>query len=100
MCAHAHTHTHTHTHTPYAFSDFLSLSTSITMCPFDMGFPGVLVVKNPPANQETWVPSLGSGRSLGEGSGNPFRYSCLGNPKDREAWRATAPGVAKVFNMA
>jgi len=25
----------------------------------------------------------GSGRSLGEGTGNPLQYSCLGNPMDR-----------------
>ena len=37
----------------------------------------------------------GSGRSLGEGNGNPFQYSCLGNPMDREAWRVTVHGVAK-----
>ena len=28
----------------------------------------------------------GSGRSPGEGNGYPLLYSCLGNPKDREAW--------------
>ena len=28
----------------------------------------------------------GSGRSPGEGNGNPLQYSCLENPKDREAW--------------
>ena len=27
-----------------------------------------------------------SGRSSGEGSGNPLQYSCLENPMDREAW--------------
>ena len=32
---------------------------------------------------------LGSGGSPGEGNGNPFQYSCLGNPMDRGAWRAT-----------
>ena len=37
----------------------------------------------------------GSGMSLGEGSGNPLRCSCLGNPMDRGAWRATVRGVAK-----
>ena len=31
----------------------------------------------------------GSGRATGEGHGNPFQYSCLGNPMDRGAWRAT-----------
>ena len=35
------------------------------------------------------------GRSLGEGHGNPFQYSCLGNPMDREAWWATVHGLAK-----
>ena len=28
----------------------------------------------------------GSGRSPGEGNGNPLQYSCLENPKDQEAW--------------
>ena len=28
----------------------------------------------------------GSGRSPGEGNGNPLQYTCLGNPMDREAW--------------
>ena len=30
----------------------------------------------------------GSGRSPGEGNGNPLQYSFLGNPMDRGAWRA------------
>ena len=38
--------------------------------------------------------SPGSGRSPGEGNGNPLQYSCLGNPIDRGAWRATVYGVA------
>ena len=37
----------------------------------------------------------GSGRSSGEGNGNPPLYSFLGNPRDRGAWRATVLGVAK-----
>ena len=36
-----------------------------------------------------------SGRSLGEGNGNPLQYSCLGNPIDRRAWRATVHVVVK-----
>ena len=36
-----------------------------------------------------------SGRSLGDGSGNPLQYSCLESPMDRGAWRATVRGVAK-----
>ena len=36
-----------------------------------------------------------SGRSSGEGNGYPLQYSCLENPMDRGAWRATVPGVTK-----
>ena len=58
-------------------------------------FPSGSVVKNPPANagDTDWIP--GSGRYPGEGSGNSFQYSCLGNPVDRGAWWATIHGVAK-----
>ena len=37
----------------------------------------------------------GSGRSSGEGNGNPPQYSCLENPVDRGAWRATVCGITK-----
>ena len=37
----------------------------------------------------------GSGRSPGEGNGNPLQYYCLENPMDRGAWQATVHGVAK-----
>ena len=37
----------------------------------------------------------GSGRSLGEGNGNPLQYSCMGNPIDRGAWWDTVHGGAK-----
>ena len=37
----------------------------------------------------------GSGRSLGEGNGKPLQYSCLENPMDRGAWRATVHVIAK-----
>ena len=38
--------------------------------------------------------SAGSGRSSGEGNGNPLLFSCLGNPMDRGAWWATVHGVS------
>ena len=38
----------------------------------------------------------GSGRSPGEGNGNPLRYSCLENPMDRGAWQATVHGITRV----
>jgi len=37
----------------------------------------------------------GSGRSSGEGNGNPLQYSCLENSMDREAWWAPVHGVTK-----
>ena len=37
----------------------------------------------------------GSGRSPGEGNGNPLQYSCLENPIERGPWRATVHGVTK-----
>ena len=35
----------------------------------------------------------GSGRSPAEGNGYPLQFSCLENPMDRGAWRATVHGV-------
>ena len=37
----------------------------------------------------------GSGRSPGEGNGNPLQYPCLENLMDRRAWWAAVHGVAK-----
>ena len=37
----------------------------------------------------------GSGKSPGEGNGNPLQYSCLENPMDKGAWLATVHGVTK-----
>ena len=56
------------------------------------------MVKNLPASagdagDEGSIP--GSGRSPGEGNGNPLQYSCPGNPRDRRAWRATVRGVTE-----
>ena len=46
------------------------------------------------AMRETLGSIPGSGRSPGEGNGNPLQYSCLENPMDRGAWWATVHGVA------
>ena len=40
----------------------------------------------------------GSGRSPREADGNPLQYSCLENPMDGGAWRATVHGVPKESN--
>ena len=58
-----------------------------------------LVVQNPLANVGDIrdVGSMpGSGISLGEGHGNPLQYSCLENPMDKGAWRASVDGVHRV----
>ena len=52
-------------------------------------------VKSMYAMRETWVQPLGSGRSPGEGNGNPLQYPCLKNPMDGGGWWATVHGVAK-----
>ena len=56
------------------------------------------MVKNPSAHEgdvrdADLIP--GSGRSPGGGHGNPLQYSCLENPMDRGAWRATVHRVTK-----
>ena len=50
------------------------------------GFPSDSGLKNPPANAEDMGSIPGSGRSPGEGNGNPLQYSCLENSMDRGAW--------------
>ena len=40
------------------------------------------------------IPELG--RSPGEGNDNPLQNSCLENPMDRGAWRATVHGSQRV----
>ena len=64
----------------------------------------VLVVKNLSANARDirdtgLIP--GSGRPPGEGNGYPLQDSCLENPMDRGAWKATVHGVARLgHNLA
>ena len=60
-----------------------------------MGFLGDSVVKDPPANARDPGLIPGLGQSPEEGNGNPLQCSCLGNPMDRGAWRATVHGVSK-----
>ena len=56
---------------------------------------GDLVVKNQTAIEEEVGSIPGSGRSIGEGNGNPLQCYCLGNPMDRGACRATVYGVTR-----
>ena len=63
-----------------------------------MGLPGGPSSKEPSAStgdigDADFIP--GSGRSPGEGHGNPLQFSCLENPTDRGAWWATVHGVTE-----
>ena len=60
-----------------------------------MDFPCCSEVKASTCNMGDLGSIPGSGRSLGEGNGNPLQYSCLENPMDKEAWWATVHAVAK-----
>ena len=65
----------------------------------DDHFPVGSVVKNPPANAGDIGSIPGSGRSSGEGNGNPPPYSCLGNPMNRRNLVGYSVGVAKESDM-
>ena len=58
-------------------------------------FPGSLDGKASAYNAGDPGSIPGSGRSPGEGNGNPPQYSCLENPMDQGAWWAQVHGVAK-----
>ena len=61
---------------------------------FLLGFPGGSDGKESACNAGSQVLIPGSGKSPGEGNGNPLQYSCLENPMDRD-WQATVHGVAE-----
>ena len=62
-----------------------------------LGPPSLSGLLSGKATNSLVVQSLGpgSGRSPGEGNGNPHQYSCLENPRDTGAWQTTFPGVAQ-----
>ena len=62
---------------------------------FSEDFPGGSDGKESTCNAEDPGVILGSGRSPGEGHGNPLQYSCLENSMDRGTWQATIHGVTK-----
>ena len=78
-------------------SSFRRQNASFASSVYFLGFPGGLSGKESTPNAEDTrdtgsIP--GSGGSPG-GGGNPLQYSCLENPMDRGAWRATVYSVAK-----
>ena len=77
-----------------------------SMCEIDRGFPDGSVSKESTCHvRDTgdinpWGLGMqgsipGSGRSPGGGHSNPLQCSCMENPMDREAWRATVYRVTK-----
>ena len=90
----------TWTLTPFSFSSFLSCMELFpswrtlhgSSC---LGFPGGSNCKESTCNAGDMGSIPGSGISPAEGNGYPLQYSCLENPMDRGAWRATVHGVAK-----
>ena len=74
------------------FSTSLPIFMSVS---FILGFPGGSDGKESVCNVGDLglIPVLG--RPPGEGNGNPFQYSCLENPIDGGAWRATVHGGCK-----
>ena len=71
------------------------LKAELLYLPTIAGFPGSSNGKESACNAGDLGSILGLGRSSGEGNGNPLQYSCLGNPMDRGAWRATVHGVTE-----
>ena len=66
---------------------------------YQTGFPGGSEDKVSDCNAGDLGLIPGSGRSPGEGNGNPIQYSCLENPMDRGVWWATVHGVAKSWTQ-
>ena len=60
-----------------------------------MGFPGGSHAKLSAFNVGDPGSIPGSGRSPGEGNGNPLQYSYLENPMDGGAWKAAVHRVTK-----
>ena len=83
MCIYMYTHTHIDTdgHTQKQL--------------WIQGFPGGSDGKASACNAGDPGSIPGSGRSPGEGNGNPLQYSCLENSIDEGGWQATVHGVAK-----
>ena len=78
------------------YSQAFCKSLTTYTCPSDRNdFPDGTMVKNPPANAGDMGLIPGSGRSPGDGSGNPLQYSYLENSIKREAWQYTVHGAAR-----
>ena len=71
------------------------IPTKLCLIPKTSFFPGDSDSKESASNVGDPSSIPGSGRSPGEGNGNPFQYSCLGKPMDRGVWCTVVYGEAK-----
>ena len=76
----------------HVFSHTSKLNIILTLT---VGFPGDSQDKPSDCNAGHLCAILGSGRSTGDGNGNPLLYSCLENSMDGGAWLATVHGITK-----
>ena len=67
----------------------------ISLMKSQLGFPGGSDGKESACNAGDPGSIPGSGRSPGEGNGNPLQYSCLKNSMDIGACQATAHGASE-----
>ena len=82
----------------WSFSFSISPSKAVnkyTLLKHVMGFPSGSNGKESTCIVGDLASTAGSGRSPGEGNGNPLQYSCLENSRERRAQRATVHGVRK-----
>ena len=70
------------------------MMTTVTMIVLYLGVPGGSDGKESACDVGDLGSIPGSGRSPGEGNGNPFQYSCLENPMDRGVCQVSAPALA------
>ena len=123
MNTHKHTHTHTHreTHTgikqtflsnnkpqraeakrqqgDHKHPEVSNLSTWVTDTVISAPGKWCPLLQESACNAGDLGSIPGSGRSPGEGNGNPLQYSCLENPMDRGTWWATVHGVTKSWTQ-
>ena len=93
MCISPITH---HTFVSVVPSKYLSVSHILSYRIFSqLGFPSGSNGKEPSCNVRDPCSIPGSGRSSGEGNGNPLQYSCLQNPMHRGAWWAIVHETTK-----
>ena len=88
-----------HTQQQYWLSDYKIEPRLLRYLSSTLGFPSSSDDKASACNAGDLGLIPGSGRSPGEGNGNPLQYSCLENFMDRGAQQATVHGVAESWTQ-